>query len=313
MSAAVEDFLGGLLRECTELTAAWRHRRAPGLDRRLARLTGWTQLARLLPPGLEGPNGPVLDVDPQLYRRLWGEARALAALAVEPPLTPATAPALIERLYGLMASRAEPAEAFRQGPDGEAAREKVAEWAKLHLRPGGDLPRAAMALVEFVRLDALPWGNEIMAALLAAAMPAASGDPLLLVLNAADRAEEGYRHALDAALDGEDAAWIAFYLGKARRALKRLPALAEGSELLRKRWTTLFTRADFGPEAGERLTQALLALPVITPAFVADTGIATEILRDGLVLLFAADDAIEVTVADQGFTLLPAAFRLLTA
>ena len=307
MSAAVEDFLGGMLRECAELAAEWRHRRPPGLDRRLARLSGWSPLARLLPPELEGPNGPELNVEPTLYRRLWGEARGLAALAAAPPLTPASAPALVEQLYPLMASRSDPPHPFVD----DAVRAVVVEWANVFLQPGGDLPRAAMAFVNFVRRSPLGWGNEAVAALLAAALPAASGDPLLLVLNAADRAEEGYHHALEAALDGDDAAWIAFYLGKARRALKRLPKLAEGTEALRRRWINLFARADFGPEVGEALAEALLALPVITPAFVADTGIATNVLRDGLVLLFAADDAVEVRVADQGFTLLPAVLRLL--
>ncbi len=303
MAAAVEDFLGGLLRECRDLAATWQDRRPPGLDRRLARLSGWTALARLLPPDLDGASGPGLDLD--LYRRLWGEARALAALE---PLRAATAPAQIEKLYGLMASRRDPPQAFRD----DAARAAVAEWAARHVTGAVSLPQAAMALVDFVAIDPLSWGSETMAALLAAALPLAGGEPLLLVLGAADRAEEGYRHALTAALDGNHAAWIAFYLGKARRAWKRLPALAEGTEKLHQRWIRLFTRADFGPEAGERLAQALLALPTITPSFLADTGLTTEVLRDGLVLLFAADDAVELTLPGQGgLTLLPGPLRLL--
>lgn len=305
MVAAVEDFLGGLLRECRDLAAIWQDRRPAGLDRRLARLSGWMALARALPPDLEGPNGPALSLDLAAYRRLWGEARALAALE---PLSPTTALAQIEKLYGLMASRFDPPQAFKDA----AARAAVADWAIRHVSPAVSLPQTAMAMVDFVAIDPMSWGTETMATLLAAALPLAGGDPLLLVLGAADRAEEGYRHALAAALDGDDAAWIAFYLGKARRAWKRLPALAEGTEQLRQRWTRLFTRADFGPEAGERLAQALLALPVITPSFIADTGLATEVLRDGLVLLFAADDAVEMTLPGQGgLTLLPAPLRLL--
>lgn len=321
MVASVEDFLGGALRECRELAATWQDRRPPGLDRRLARLSGWTALARTLPPDLDGPNGPEVSLDIADYRRLWGEARALAALA---PLSPATAPAVIEQLYGLMASRADPPQAFKDA----AARAAVADWTARHVKEAVSLPQAAMAMVDFIAIDPMSsalgapcpsWGSETIAALLAAALPLAGGEPLLLVLGATDRGEDGYRHALTTALANrssaamrDDAAWIAFYLGKARRAWKRLPALAEGTEKLHQRWVRLFTRADFGPEAGEHLAQALLALPAITPSFIADTGLTTDILRDGLVLLFAADDAVEVTLPGQGgLTLLPGPLRLL--
>lgn len=305
MPAAVADFLGGLLRECDDLADAWRHRRPPGLDRRLTRLTLWAPLARALPAELDGPNGPALPLDPAQYRRLWGEARALAALQ---PLTADTIVPTIESLYALMASRFDPPAAFKD----DGARAAVAEWAARHLSGPPGLPQAAMALVDFVALDPLSWGSETMAALLAIALPLAGGAPLLPVLGPADRGEEGYRHALEAALDGDHAAWIAFYLGTARRAWKRLPDLAEATEQLRQRWLRLFTRADFGTEASDQLAEALLALPVITPSFVADTGIDTQVLRDGLVLLFAADDAVEMALPDHGgVTLLPGALRLL--
>jgi len=65
----IEDFLGGLLRECDELGQAWRRRHPPGLDRVLARLSGWALLGRAFtgaavprdggPQVPEGPTGAI--------------------------------------------------------------------------------------------------------------------------------------------------------------------------------------------------------------------------------------------------------------
>ncbi|CAA7611788.1 hypothetical protein [Magnetospirillum sp. UT-4] len=308
MDAAISDFLDGLLRECRDLAEDWRHRRPPGLDARLARLTCWTALARALPADLDGPNGPRIDFEPATYRRLWGEARALTLLAASGRPEAGAVPALVERLYAAMASRFEPQVAWNH-PD---ARDAVAAWAEHHFAgPESDPARAAAAYLDFVRLAPLSWGDEAMAALLAAVLAGPKGAPMLLVLTYAERAEEGYRHALEAGLDGDVAAWMAFYLGQARRVLKRLPALAEGTETLRRRWVDLFARAPIETSAGETLAEVLTALPVITPAFIPDTGTPGEVLRDALIMLVAADDAVELLLPGQGFTVLPRALRLL--
>lgn len=306
MEAQVEDFLTGLLDGCTQLMERWRQRHRAGQDWQLARLTCWEGLARALPDQLAGPNGPRLDLDPADYRLMWSESRALHLLENLNPPQPVAMPKLIERLYAVVASRFDPPVAFAD----DAARALVVAWTARHASPAG-LPQSAMALVDFVQMAPLAARDAQIAALLASALPAWAGLPMVHVLPPDGRAEEGFVHALAAACDGEDGAWIAYYLGRARRALKRMPALLEGAETIRARWANLFRKAPFGHDAAERLAAALVALPVITPTFVADTGLSPELLRDALVLLFAADEAVEVDLPGNSFTVLPAPLRLL--
>lgn len=308
MEARVEDFLTGMLDGCTQLMERWQHRHLPGQDWQLARLTCWEGLAHVLPADLSGPNGPPLDLDPALYRLMWSESRALHLLESIGPTRPIAMPALIERLYAAVASRADPPAPFAD----DAARATVVAWTARHATPAG-LPQSAMALVDFVQAAPLAARDAQIAALLASALPTWAGLPMVHVLPPAGRAEEGFAHALAAACDGEDGSWIAYYLGRARRVLKRMPALLEGTDAIRNRWLSLFRRAPFDRAAAEHLASALVALPVITPSFLADTGLSAEVLSDALVLLFAADEAVEVDLPGNSFTILPAPLRLLTA
>lgn len=308
MEARVEDFLTGLLDGCTQLMERWQSRHRQGQDWHLARLTCWEGLARALPDQLSGPNGPRLDLDPAFYRLMWSESRALHLLQGLGPTTPIAMPALIERLYTVVASRFDPPAAFAD----DAARATVVAWTARHASPAG-LPQSAMALVDFVQSAPLAARDVQIAALLASALPAWAGLPMVHVLPPDGRAEEGFAHALAAACDGEDGAWIAYYLGRARRVLKRMPVLLEGVEDIRSRWVSLFRRAPFDAVTANQLASALVALPVITPSFIADTGLSPEVLSDALVLLFAADEAVEVDLPGNNFTILPAPLRLLTA
>lgn len=308
MEAQVEDFLTGLLDGCTQLMERWQQRHRAGQDWQLARLTCWEGLARALPPTLSGPNGPRLELDPADYRLMWSESRALHLMERLAPPQPIAMPALIERLYTVVASRFDPPAAFAD----DAARAIVVAWAARHASPAG-LPQSAMALVDFVQSAPLTARDAQIAALLASALPAWAGRPMVHVLPPDGRAEEGFVHALAAACDGEDGAWIAYYLGRARRALKRMPVLLEGAEAIRARWTNLFRKAPFERATAEHLAAALVALPVITPSFIADTGLSPDVLSDALVLLFAADEAVEVDLPGNSVTLLPAPLRLLAA
>lgn len=305
MGAHVEDFLSGLLDGCTMLAERWQRRHLPGADWALARLTCWEGLAKALPPDLAGPNGPRLDLDLAEHRLMWSESRALKLLAGIGPTAPEDMPNLVERLYAVTASRFDPPSAFTD----EASRQAVAQWAARHANPPS-LPQSAMALVDFIQLAPLAARNAQIAALLASVLPCWAGAPMAHVLPPDGRMEEGFIHALAAACEGEDGAWIAYYLGKARGVLKRMPALHDGTEAIRGRWATLFRRALDGDMA-EHLAAELVALPVITPSFVADTGVKIEHLRDAMVLLFAADEAVEVDLPGEAFTILPAPLRLL--
>lgn len=306
MEARVEDFLTGLLDGCTQMMERWQRRHRPGQDWLLARLTCWEGLARALPDDLAGPNGPRLDLDPAAWRLMWSESRALHLLEHLPPPKPIAMPALVERLYAAIASRFDPPAVFAD----DAARATVVAWAARHGNPAG-LPQSAMAVVDFVQAAPLAARDVQVAALLASALPAWAGLPMVHVLPPDGRAEDGFAHALAAACDGEDGAWIAYYLGRARRVLKRMPVLLDGTDALRARWEALFRRAPFDRSSAERLAAALVALPVITPTFVADTGIAADLLSDALVLLFAADEAVEVEMAGTSATILPSALNLL--
>lgn len=308
MEARVEDFLSGMLDDCIDLMDRWRRRRRPGQDWALARLSCWQGLADALPETLTGPNGPKLDLDPADYRMMWSEARGLSLLHGAGPIAPDDLPGLIERLYVVLSSRFDPAEPFAN----DSGRTTVREWGARHASPPG-LPQSAMALVDFVQEEPIAARVEQVAALLASVLPTWSGQAMVHVLPPDGRDEEGFTHALAAARDGEDGAWIAYYLARARRVLKRMPTLLDGVEVVRERWYNLLRRAPFEAEVAERLAGELVALPVVTPSFVADTGIAVEHLRDALVLLFAADEAVEVDLPGQnmGFTILPAALKVL--
>lgn len=308
MEARVEDFLSGMLDGCTLLAERWRRRHAPGQDWQLARLSCWEGLAEALPADPGSPNGPRLELDPADFRLMWSESRALHLLERVPPASPVEVPAIVERLYAAIASRFDPAAPFAD----DAARAQVVAWAARHADSPG-LPQSAMALVDFVQTAPLAARNTQVAALLASLLPAWASQPMVHVLPPHGRAEEGFTHALSAACDGEDGAWIAYYLGRARRVLKRMPDLAEGMEEIRLRWISLFRRAPFDQVTAERLAQALVALPVITPTFLADTGLSSAALSDALVLLFAADEASEVEMPGQSATILLSPLRLLAA
>lgn len=309
MEARVEDFLTGLLDGCTQLMERWQQRHRQGQDWQLARLSCWEGLARAMPDELSVPNGPHLDLDPAAYRLMWSESRALHLMQGLGPTKPIAMPALIERLYTVVASRADPVAAFAD----DAARATVVAWTARHATPAG-LPQSAMALVDFVQSAPLAARDVQIAALLASALPAWAGLPMVHVLPPDGRSEEGFVHALAAACDGEDGAWIAYYLGRARRVLKRMPILLEGVEDIRTRWTALFRRAPFDSATAAQLASALVSLPVITPSFIADTGLSAEVLSDALVLLFAADEAVELDLPGTAIvTVLPAPLRLLTA
>ncbi len=306
----IEDFLGGLLRECEELAQAWRRRHPPGHDRVLARLGSWSLLARCLPERLDSPNGPDLDLDIADWRSLWRMARGLRVLVDIPILpVPELVPELIDRLHAVMASRFDPADAFAD----HRARAVVTDWARRHADTDHmDPARAAAAALDFIELAPLTWGNEAIAALLAALMAADHEGPLVVPLTAAELAEDGCRRALAAGLDGDQGAWIAYWLAQTRLRLKRLPILAEEVERLRLRWVRLLSRAPFGEHGAETLADSLIALPVITPTFIEDSRLSTAILRDGLVLLFAADDAVEIGLpGGLTATIIPPALRLL--
>ncbi|HLO79023.1 MAG TPA: hypothetical protein VK196_21415 [Magnetospirillum sp.] len=309
MGARVEDFLTGLLDGCTQLMDRWKQRHRPGQDWQLARLTCWDGLARVLPADLTGPNGPALDLDPAAYRLMWSESRALHVLEHVEPVKPIGMPALIERLYAVVASRFDPPTPFAD----DAARATVVAWSARHTTPAG-LPQSAMALVDFVQSAPLQARDAQMAALLSSVLPAWAGLPMVHVLPPDGRAEEGFAHALAAACDGEDGAWIAYYLGRARRVLKRMPTLLDGSDTIRTRWASLFRRAPFDRATAEHLASILVSLPVITPTFMADTHVPGDVLSDALVLLFAADEAVEVDLpGGNSVTILPAPLRLLSA
>jgi hypothetical protein len=306
----IEDFLGGLLRECQELGQAWRRRHPPGLDRVLARLSGWSLLARNLPPRLDGPNGPDLVLDQTSWRRLWSMARGLKVLAeIRQVPAPELVPELIERLHGVMASRFDPADAFLD----HQSRVVVTEWARRHTAADPvDAARAGAAVLDFIALSPLSWGNPEMAVMLASLMAAGRDGPLVVPLTPAEMGEDGFARALAAGLDGDHGAWIAYWLAQTRIVLKRLPDLADNAERLRTRWIKLLSKAPFGERGAEVLADAMIALPVITPTFVEDSRVATDLLRDGMVLLFAADDAVEVGLPGSlSATIMPPALRLL--
>ncbi|MBX9634942.1 MAG: hypothetical protein K2X44_08170 [Magnetospirillum sp.] len=305
MEAHVEDFLTGLLDGCTLLAERWQRRQLTGADWALARLSCWEGLANALPPDLAGPNGPRLELDPVEHRLMWSESRALKLLQGTGPATPEEMPGLVDRLYAVTASRFDPPSAFAD----EAARQSVAQWAARHANPPS-LPQSAMALVDFIQMAPLAARNAQIAALLASVLPCWAGAPMTHVLPPDGRVEEGFIHALAAACDGEDGAWIAYYLGKARSVLKRMPVLHDATQLIRDRWTALLRRA-LDEETAGHLAAELVALPVITPSFVADTGVKIEHLRDAMILLFAANEAVEVDLPGEAFTILPAPLRLL--
>lgn len=305
MEAHVEDFLTGLLDGCSVLAERWQRRQLVGADWALARLSCWEGLAQALPADLIGPNGPRLDLDPVEHRLMWSESRALKLLEGCGPTAPEDMPTLVERLYAVTASRFDPPAAFAD----DASRRIVAEWAARHANPPS-LPQSAMALVDFIQLAPLAARNAQIAALLASVLPCWAGAPMAHVLPPDGRVEEGFIHALAAACEGEDGAWIAYYLGKARSVLKRMPALHDATAAIHSRWVGLLRRA-LDADIAEHLAAELVALPVITPSFVADTGIKIEHLRDAMVLLFAADEAVEVDLPGEAFTVLPAPLRLL--
>lgn len=305
MEAHVEDFLTGLLDGCSILAERWQRRELPGADWALARLGCWEGLAHALPEELNGPNGPRLDLDPAAHRLMWSESRALKLLAGGHATKPEDMPELVERLYAVTASRFDPPQAFGDA----ASRQAVVEWAARHANPPS-LPQSAMALVDFIQMAPLSARNAQIAALLASVLPCWAGAPMVHVLPPEGRTEEGFIHALAAACEGEDGAWIAYYLGKARGVLKRMPTLHEATRAIHARYVDLFRRA-LDAEIAEYLAGELIALPVITPSFVADTGIDIQHLRDAMVLLFAADEAVEVDLPGEAFTILPAPLRLL--
>ncbi|MBC7906696.1 MAG: hypothetical protein H7Y60_08125 [Rhodospirillaceae bacterium] len=305
MDAHVEDFLTGLLDGCSVLSERWQRRELTGADWALARLSCWGGLAHTLPADLTGPNGPRLELDTVQHRLMWSESRALKLLAGSGQARPEEMPDLVDRLYAVTASRFDPPAAFTDA----ASRQAVVEWAARHANPPS-LPQSAMALVDFIQMAPLVARNAQIAALLASVLPCWAGAPMVHVLPPEGRTEEGFIHALAAACDGEDGAWIAYYLGKARGVLKRMPALYDGTRLIHARYVDLFRRA-LEPDIAEHVASELVALPVITPSFVADTGIKIEHLRDAMVLLFAADEAVEVDVPGEAFTILPAPLRLL--
>lgn len=308
MEAQVQDFLSGMLRDCADHAADWRRRHPVGADWRLARLSVWSLLAHRLPEKLDSPNGPPIDLDTAHYRLMWSEARAMRLLAHAKRPTAPLLPNLLESLYQMAAQRSDPPHCFKD----EAAREDLCQWGDRQLAIAEpSLPQAAMAFLDFLRTDALNARTDQMGALLATALPAWTGGPAIAALGPEARLEEGYDHALDAAQEGEESAWIAFYLARARKYLKRMPAIWSGSETIRKRWENLFSRAPFGAEVAEKLAAELVALPIVTPSFLADTGIEGDHLRDALVLLVAADEASEVFLDGAGFTVLPAPLRLL--
>ena len=307
MEARVEDFLTGMLDGCTQLMERWQRRYRPGQDWKLARLTCWEGLARALPADLVAGTPPRVAVDPAAYRLMWSESRALHLMERLPPPQPIAMPSLIERVYTAVASRFDPPGAFTD----DAQRATVVAWAARHASPAG-LPQSAMALVDFIQAAPLSARDVQMAALLASVLPTWAGLPMVHVLPPDGRAEEGFVHALGAACEGEDGAWIAYYLGRARRALRRMPPLLEGAEDVAARWVGLFRRAPFDRALAEGLASALVALPVITPSFIADTALPAEALSDALTLLVAADEAIEADIGGSTATILPAALRLLT-
>jgi hypothetical protein len=308
MEAHVEDFLTGLLDGCTVLMERWQRRGLTGADWSLARLACWEGLARALPSELSGPNGPRLDLDPAEFRLMASEARGLRLLHDLGPVDPDAMPLLIERLYKALASRFDPPAAFAA----KESKDKIVQWAARHLSPPS-LPQSAMAFVDFIQEAPLSARNDQIAALLASALPTWGGSPMAHVLVPDHRTEEGYAHALAAACEGEDGAWIAFYLGQARRALKRMPILRDGLDPIRQRWLGLLRKGPLAPQLAEHLVEELLALPVITPTLVAETGIEVGNLRDAMVLFFAADEAVEVDLPGDSFTILPAPLKLLVA
>jgi hypothetical protein len=307
MEAHVEDFLTGLLDGCSILAERWQRRELPGADWTLARLSCWEGLAHALPADLAGPNGPRLELDPTQHRLMWSESRGLKLLAGSHSTRPEDMPELVERLYAVTASRFDPPKAFAD----EASRQAVLDWAARHANPPS-LPQSAMALVDFIQMAPLSARNAQIAALLASVLPCWAGAPMVHVLPPEGRTEEGFIHALAAACEGEDGAWIAYYLGKARGVLKRMPALHDGTRAIHTRYVDLFRRA-LDEATAEHLATELVALPVITPSFVADTGVKIEHLRDAMVLLFAADEAVEVDLPGEAFTILPAPLRLLNS
>ena len=92
-----------------------------------------------------------------------------------------------------------------------------------------------------------------------------------------------------------------------------MPGIRDGIEAIRQRWLALLRKTPMEAKVAERLVEELLSLPVITPNFVAETGIDVAHLRDALVLLFAADEAVEVDLPGDSVTILPAPLRLLTS
>jgi hypothetical protein len=306
----IEDFLGGLLRDCDALAQAWRRRHPAGTDRVVARLGGWTLLARSLPANLDSLSTSTPPLDIQDWRHLWSMARGLQVVA-ELPLfpEPEIVPELVDRLHRALASKFDPADAF----PGHAARIQVADWARKHARAAqGDFARAAAAALDFIAQSPLTGFNEEVAILLSALMTAGEEGPLVVPLTSAELSESGCRRALESGLDGDHGAWIAYWLAQTRIVLKRMPALADDIGHVRTRWIKLLAKAPFGEHGAEVLADALLALPVITPTFVEDCRVESAVLRDGLVLMFAADEAVELPMPGSlSATILPSALRLL--
>lgn len=306
----IEDFLGGLLRDCDALAQAWRRRHPAGTDRVVARLGGWTLLARSLPANLDDLSASTSPLDIQDWRDLWSMARGLQVVAELPALPDAEiVPELVDRLHRSLASKFDPADAF---PD-HAARIQVADWARKHAQATqGDFARAAAAALDLIAQAPLTSFNEEVAVLLSALMAAGDEGPLVVPLTPAELAESGCRRALEAGLDGDHGAWIAYWLAQTRIVLKRMPVLADDIRQIRARWIKLLSKAPFGEHAAEVLADALVALPVITPTFVEDSRVESAILRDGLVLMFAADEAVELPLPGSlSATILPAVLRLL--
>ncbi len=322
MKAAVQDFLGGLLRDCEDLLSDWRRRHGTDHDWRLTRLASWEMLGRALPDNPNDPTGPRLDVDRSQLRLMWDESKGLAFLEHQGRVAGSTdLPTLVDQLYRVLAADYDPPGPYAD----DRAKEQIIAWGQAHLdghvANGADLgtgsislPQAAMAMLDFLgRFPDIPHVEQI-AALLASALPFWAGAPMVHVLPPHSRVEEGFFHAMESAMDGEEGAWIAYYLSKARRQIKRMGPLLMNSEPIRRRWVSVLRRAPFEEKGAtcDSMAAQLIALPVITPSFVRDCRVSTTDLRNAMVLMFAADEAVDIDLPGQGLTLLPAPLRLLT-
>jgi hypothetical protein len=310
------DFLTAAVASHDDVARAWSVAHGAEDEWRQIRLASWRGLAAVLPkPGEgNGPNGALLELEPNDYRAMWNWNRALAFLQRVGAQPAEALPGVVARLAGILAGNREPPVSAPTLPD-EAA-EAVRRWADAHVAERGhDSPVvcSATALLDFVRTGPLPAHNAEIATLLAGVLPSWKGVPMIPLMQAEDVARDAFQHALDDGLEGDVERWVAFYVRSASTAVREMAARASASDPLRATFRRLFARIpELEPELGARIADKIVECPVLTRAFQEEAGIGRALFEQVLIMLFAAEQAAEVAVPGHGFTVVPPVLALLS-